>query len=103
MAQCIPIKDKTYTKLELLRLADGLALLYLHRYDIPQYSGLLQSTSRHAVNLRLNAAEISNYDTIPSDIAGLALNDAKIALDSKCREVAVLNELQLDTADEIER
>ena len=103
MAQCIPIKDKTYTKLELLRLADGLALLYLHRYGIPQYSGLLQSTSRHAVNLRLNATRISNYDTIPSDIAGLALNDAKIALDSKCKEVTVLNELQPDTADEIER
>ena len=99
----MPIKDKTYTKLELLRLADGLALLYLHRYDIPQYSGLLQSTSRNAVNLRLNATRISNYETIHQDIAGLALNDAKIALDSKCKEVTVLNELQLDTADEIER
>ena len=38
-----------------------------------------------------------------SEIAFISLNDAKIALDSKCKEVTVLNELQPDTADEMER
>lgn len=84
MTKFIMQKEKNYTKQELMRLADDLALLYLHRYNLPQYSGLLQSTAYRAVNLRLKAADITDFAVIPADIAGIALNDAEIALASKC-------------------
>lgn len=87
MTRFIPAKDKVYTKTELLRLADELSILYLRRYGLSQYSGLLQSVANQAVNLRLDVAEIKMYDMIPAQIADFALNDAEIALNSKCQEL----------------
>ena len=91
MTRLIPAKEKTYTKTELLRLAYELSILYLRKYDLPQYSGLLESIANKAVNLRLHASEmydaIKTYDTIPASIADFALNDAEIALNNKCQEL----------------
>lgn len=92
-----------------MRLADDLALLYLHRYNLPQYSGLLQSTAYRAVNLRLKAADTTEFDVIPADIAGIALNDAEVALGSKCVsltkgkiDIKVLNQDMLKTSLDLE-
>lgn len=88
MTRFIPAKEKTYTKTELLRLADELSILYLRKYDLSQYSGLLESVANKAVNLRLHASEIQTYDMIPAPIADFALNDAEIALNNKCQELS---------------